>query len=474
MLLLFFPRTIFATVYSLHNYDTAATIYTTIEGATCGDTVNISSGNYTIANGAVARIYFTGKACGAGNPLTIQAADPNNKPTFDYTGFPLDGTVTPVPGSSPGNAGDHDRGAWQIFTSTYVTIDGIHIKGATAIADDSVAGIRYITVGHFTVRNCILDTNYNGLQGLGVNTLVESNEFVGNGRPGSDQQHQFYEAGGDSVTIRYNWFHNMCPNCGQNLHSRSWHTNIYSNWFQDAAQYEWDMMTPNSAYATPDNAMYENYYGNVVVTSTNPGNTTKVFTFSGDNAGFSSGTMHLDAQWNTFWVRGHLGGGSPPEKTMFQMNDSTTTMGGIYMHYANNVLHFDGNNPGGTYIFSLYNVNGTSTRAVTGDNNWFDSFTASTCAVLTDGCLLTSTVVSASSAAFNNLTTYDLRPANASFPFGTSDATQLLKPPFQMYPGGVGNLSTISDWTDRGALQYSANPSSPTVTSPLARSVSLR
>ena len=178
-----------AAVYTIHPTDAPQTIYTTIEGALCGDTVNIQPGTYSMPNGNLARIYIANKACTSAAPLVIQAADPANKPLFDYTGFPLDGTATPIPGSTPGTQSDMPRGAWQVHGSSFVTIDGIYVKGASAITQDSVAGIRFIAAKNFTVRRSILELNYNGLQGDGVNTVVEANEFIANGKPGSDQQH---------------------------------------------------------------------------------------------------------------------------------------------------------------------------------------------------------------------------------------------------------------------------------------------
>jgi hypothetical protein len=470
-----------ATVYTVHPTDSPSTIYTTIETtAGCGDTVNIQAGAYTIASGSLTRIYITGKACTAGSIYTINWA---SGAQFDFTGYPLDGTTTPVPGSTAGTSGDHNRGGWQVLNSSYITVNGANIKGVSALATDSAAALRISAVVNPTITNGTFQNSYEGVSGSWLNGVVKGSIFNGNGRPGSDQQHQLYDEGGDYLTVEGNYFYNMiqvCGSaCGQNLHTRSWHTTIAYNWIQDASSYTWDMMTPTcasiSGCSTPgDNTMRELFYGNTVVGPNTPGNETKVFTMFADGVGFATGTMNLDAQWNTFYSQNDCSGGggcAGPNSSYewFQLSNSTS-LGNAVVHYANNVMHFT-NNPSLGYIRLLYDATtGTNPWAITGNNNWFDANTvlngssnplltsAAICTTTqsaTGGtCLLTSSTT-ANSPPFVSISTLDLRPTSSGA-FGSADTTQALKPPFEQFPAGVGNLISLISWADSGALQFGA------------------
>jgi len=460
--------------YTLFPTDKPATIYGIIENANCGDTITIAPGAYNVANGNLPMIYIANKACTADAPLVVQAADFNNLPFFDYTGHPLDSGD--VPGFDPGYMSDLSRGAWQVVNSTYVVFDGLHIKGTSAINDEAIAGVRFISTDHFTLRRSLLEKDWNGAQGHGTNTLVEYNQFLGNGKPGSDQQHQFYDGGGDNTTLRYNYFNqDGCADCGQNLHSRSWHSFIYGNWFQDASDYEWDMMSPDPAITPADNTMSMQFYGNVVITSPSPGNEGKVFTFFNDGGSplTANVKMKLDAQWNTFWLRYQAGSGPGNSYNLFQFNNyaspSANALAEIDLHFANNILHFSGNVPNGINQYSLYFLSGANPWSVTGDNNWFDNFAINTCTtpVSTSGgtCYLSNSTMAAS-PPFVSMATLDLRPATPNNPFGSADTSQSLKSPYQEYEPALGDLAARTSFSDVGALQYFAGPLPPP-TSPI-------
>src|ERR1700730_13069733 len=536
--LLLCAETANATIYTVHPTDSPTTIYNTLQKALCGDTLNINAGTYSVANGNGELIPITGKTCSAGNFLLIQASDQTHKPLFDYTGHPLDGgaggcNTTVVPHSYTG--GDYMRGAWQIVNSQYVTIDGINIKGATACTQSSVAGIRYVTgIDHLTIRRCTLQQNWEGLFGEGTNILGEYNNFISNGNPSEDQEHQWYDSGGDNLTVRYNVFlgnggvsaldvgtgnDNCCIEIdgtntggagvgGQNLHARSWDQLIYGNWFQDGQDYEWDMSAPNPNYTgtggeTTD--MYQKWYGNVVVTNVLPQNGTKVMTFTGYNVSTGTGgeaglTMHLDAQWNTFYIRFNAGtnatclGDSDStqcyEFSMFQLNNYTigsgslprptcpggfpdcNALGGITLHFANNILYFVHSVT--SYQHSLLTVpgNGGNTWTVTGKNNWFGApdltGVINICAIplstWNGTCSLTSsTNIVTASPPFSNLSTLQLWP-NAAGAFGSADTTQTLKSP-QAYYTPVELLS-LSTYVDEGALQFGVVPGASALAAP--------
>ncbi len=442
--------------YTVGPTDAAGTIYGIIDNAGCGDTVNILPGTYNMASNNLAMIRIQYKSCGANNPYIVKASDPNNLPLFDYTGYPLDGMASPIPNNWTPWEGDAYRGAWQVQDSSYVVVDGVHIKGTTAINNDSIAGLRYIGVDHFTIRRSILEKDWDGLFGIGTNILVEYNQFLYNGEPGSDKQHQFYDSGGDNLTIRYNYFNDEnCDSCGQNIHSRSWHSFIYGNWLQSGSDYEWDMMGPNPAIAPSDRTMVQQFYNNVVVTSLNPVNGIKVFTFYNDSL-VPNLKMKLDAQGNTFWIRspGYAG-----TLSLFQLNNYVSpnpeAIDKIDLSFSNNIVHFSGNPPGVFGSYSLYYLNGTNPWTVSGTNNWFDSFVTNTCptSVSVSGgtCLLTNSVIAAT-PPFKNINSLDLRPTNSSHPFGTADISQPLKSSNQQIPPGSVNVIPRTDFSDVGAL----------------------
>lgn len=525
-----------ATTYTIHVTDTPVTIYTTLQNAVCGDTVNINAGTYSAANSNIELFYISGKACSAGTILLIQASDPLNKPLFDYTGTPLDGGSgacgapfpTVIPHSYVGS--DYMRGAWQITNSSYVTFDGILFKGATSCAQSSVAGLRINSnsgaslVDHVTVRNSTFQQNWDGIFSTGTNILGENNVFISNGQPQEDQEHQWYDGGGDNLTIRYNAFLGQgCGGCsldigtgvddtccmqtngttrnnggGQNLHSRSWDSFIYGNWFQDARDYEWDMSAPGLAYVPGRGAtdMFMQFYGNVLVGNATPANGTKVMVFTAympivgnctvGLVGCPNLTMHLDAQWNTFYPRfdrgtGHpcLGGGSCNEYEFFQINNYTAAggtlpgtvcigcdaLGAVALHFANNIMNFVHDFGVSSYNHTFINAAGNGNPwTITGNNNWFGApdrgGVINNCITLISvwngTCLLTSTTNNVtSSPPFLNLAALNLTPTSTGA-FGSADTTQTLKAPKASY--SPASYTVLGSYNDIGALQFATTP----------------
>jgi hypothetical protein len=447
--------------YTISPTDAPATIYGILDNAGCGDTVSIDPGTYSVANGHAAMIYIKDKRCTTNNLYIIQASDPNNPPVFDYTGYLLDGQQTPVPNHWTPWESDFFRAAWQVRNSSYVVLNGLHIKGARSGSTDAVAGVRYLATDHISIRHCVFERNYDGLEGNGTNTVVEYNTFLANGYPGEDQQHQFYDTGGDSLTVRYNYFNDDgCEECGQNLHIRSWHSAIYGNWLQDGSDYEWDMMTPPAGYPAPsDGTMTQQFYNNVVVTSPHPRNTSKVFTFYADGAGMANGKMKLDAEWNTFWIS------APPgilnNYSIFQISNYSSganKIAGIELHFTNNIVHFAGTSSWHNSKPQLFVVMDGGPWFIDGSNNWFDSALANPCAPRGrssgGSCQITNST-SGDTPSFRNLAGMDLRPTSGNHPFGSADTGQPLKSPNQQFPAGPANVRPRTSFDDVGALQYS-------------------
>lgn len=141
------------------------------------------------------------------------------------------------------------------------------------------------------------------------------------------------------------------------------------------------MMTPATDYPVPsDGTMTQQFYNNVVVSSPHPRNTTEVFTFFADGAGLPTGKMKLDAEWNTFWIRGQSWIGN--SYSLFQVSnyiDGPNRVGEIALHFSNNIVHFAGRSLWHTYKAQLFTIMGGSSWSITGSNNWFDDFMANAC-----------------------------------------------------------------------------------------------
>lgn len=273
--------------------------YTKLEAANPGDTVLIAPGTYNF------RVRLN-KAATAQEPIVIRALDPTNRPVFDYTGW-TEGWVNgvpPFPGSYSGS--DAWRSAWRVEGSHY-TIDGIIIQKANNAGNlnfDNTAGLRYMaTTDSLTVRNCRFYANDMGIQGGGKDVVIEYCEFDRCGYAGSDQSHNAYILGGNNFTFRYNYSHDCVG--GQSLHARGRNIIVAYNWFQNASNYELDMMTNTLTYDAGANGIQDMLLlGNVFVQ--NPGvgggfNGSKFVTLYND-VGAPNPTFNLTALWNTFVV----------------------------------------------------------------------------------------------------------------------------------------------------------------------------
>jgi hypothetical protein len=330
---------------------TTSDSYSKIEDATPGQTVCISPGTYHF------RVTLA-KAGTASAPIVIRALDPASRPVFDYTSTAHD--VTGWPGSY--SASDAVRSAWRV-TGAYYVIDGIVILGANNSFDnwsvnDNTAGIRYLNSSHLTIRNCWLYNNDMGVQGGGSETLIEYAEFDHNGVPNSDQSHNLYVLGGDNLTLRYSYLHDSVG--GQNFHVRARNATLAYNWFENAADYEGDMMTNQTSYDPGANGVQSLLFiGNVVVQNPTPGNEGKLITLYNDG-GTPNPTMNLTAVWNTFVFR-EARRGTDTAPIQF----SKATLAGGTIVFSNNIVSASGARS------AVITDSGSGTLALSGTNNFF-------------------------------------------------------------------------------------------------------
>lgn len=335
---------------------TTADSYSKIEAANPGQTVCIAPGTYRF------RVTLT-KTGTATSPIVIRALDPNNRPVFDYQGSSY--RVDHWPGSY--SSSDAYRSAWRV-TGSYYTIDGIIIQGANNRYEnwanfDNTAGIRYLNSRNLTVRNSRLYDNDMGIQGGGSNTVIEYTEFDNNGNPYSDQSHNIYILGGDNFTLRYSYSHD-CRG-GQNFHIRARNATVAYNWFQNASDYEGDMMTNQTTYDPGNNGIQNMLFiGNVVVQNPNPGNGNKLMTFYNDT-GAANIQMNLTAYWNTF-VFTQAGVGTSAAAVQF----STATLTSGTVLFSNNVVMA----PAARSVFTTDGGSGVFNKS--GTNNFFPTGSA--------------------------------------------------------------------------------------------------
>jgi hypothetical protein len=303
---------------------TTSDSYEKIEAAESGQVVCISPGTYHF------RVTLS-KTGTVGAPIVIRALDPTNRPVFDYTSSSHD--VTGWPGSY--SASDDYRSAWRV-TGSHYTIDGIVIQGANNAynnwsVNDNTAGIRYLNSTNLTVRNSRFYNNDMGIQGGGSNTVVEYSEFDSNGNPDSDQSHNIYILGGDNFTLRNSYSHD-CRG-GQNFHIRARNATVAYNWFENASDYEGDMMTNQASYDPGINAVQNMLFiGNVVIQNPAPDNEIKLIQLYNDGGG-TNVTMNLTALWNTFVFK-QTGRGTNTAAIRF----STATLTAGTVIFSNNVV----------------------------------------------------------------------------------------------------------------------------------------
>lgn len=332
--------------------DSPAVAYGKIEAATAGQTVCISPGTYQF------RVTLA-KVGTAGAPIVIRALDPANRPVFDYTSNTHD--VTGWPGSY--SASDAVRSAWRV-TGAYYVIDGIVIQGANNAfsnwaVNDNTAGIRYLNSSNLTIRNSRLYNNDMGVQGGGSNTVIEYTEFDANGNPNTDQSHNIYILGGDNFTLRHSYSHDARG--GQNFHVRARNATLAYNWFQNAADYEGDMMTNQTAYDAGNNGLQNLLFvGNVVVQNPTPANESKLITIYNDTGG-AGYSMNLYALWNTFVFKEAARSSANTAVIRF----STSTLGSGSVVFSNNVVSAPASRS------AIFTDGGGGSVAECGTNNYF-------------------------------------------------------------------------------------------------------
>lgn len=336
---------------------TTADGYQKLEGAKPGQTVCIAPGTYRF------RVTLNKRAT-ATKPIIIRALDPHNRPVFDYAGWGayVDG-MPPFPGSY--SAGDAVRSAWRV-TGSYYTIDGIVIKNANNQANgwnivDNTAGLRYLNSSHLRVKNCLFSNNDMGVQGGGHSTVIEYSEFAANGVPSSDQSHNLYILGGDSFTLRSSYLHDAVG--GQNFHVRARKATLSYNWFENAADYEGDMMSNQKSYDSGANGRQKLVFiGNVVVQNRNPGNQNKLIALYNDS-GSPKPKMDLTALWNTFVFRDSGLGTASTSSAPIQFSKATLAGGKVV--FSNNVVAGVGARS------AIITGTGTGKLSFSGRNNFF-------------------------------------------------------------------------------------------------------
>lgn len=409
---------------------TTSDSYEKIEAATAGQTVCIAPGTYHF------RVWLD-QAGTVASPITIRALDPNQRPVFDYTSSTHD--VSGWPGSY--SAGDAYRSAWRVTGANYI-IDGIVIQGANNAynnwwINDNTAGIRYLNSTNLTVRNSRLYNNDMGIQGGGSNTVIEYTEFDANGNPTSDQSHNIYILGGDNFTLRHSYSHD-CRG-GQNFHIRARNATVAYSWFENAADYEGDMMTNQTTYDAGNNGVQTlTFIGNVVVQNSAPDNEIKLLQLYNDS-GDPNITMNLTALWNTFVFK-QVGRGSNTAVVRF----STATLKSGKVIFSNNLISSPEERA------ALSSDGGSGALTVSGTNNLFRTGSSVSPLVAT---------VFAADPAFTNAATRDYSPKAGSPALNAASSSATPKPAwmFNAPPttGGLlsGKMSARSSTTSIGAIQ---------------------
>lgn len=229
-----------AAVVNVYPTMSGTEVYATIEAAQPGDTVSVEPGVYRV------RLYLDTPN------VAVVAADPANKPLFDFSGQ----DCNTWPGSIPQT--DWKAAYGLVVQANDVTLDGLVIKGAR-VAGVTGSGI-YIgplgvvkepaTPGTMPVnpvlRNCEITDCDDGINSCGVNVLVENCEVHGNGdaAPGAlSGDHNFYVQGGSIVVRGCNIYHALS---GQNFNTRAQDTLIENCILGDMASYPILVSTPKA------------------------------------------------------------------------------------------------------------------------------------------------------------------------------------------------------------------------------------
>jgi len=203
--------------------------------------------------------------------------------------------------NAPGSytAGDRGRGGWQFSGARNYAISGIIIRHARTASFNS-AGIRYYNgTTNLYIKDCVFDSNDNGLTGGTQNSqaTVEFCEFNANGNTNaSSPTHNIYVYGG-ILALRYCYVHDSVQ--GQNFHIRCQNSTLEYNWFARAHSYEGDLMVDDDFGASGPFNESVTVRGNVFIQNSLPGNHSQVLVLYNDT-GLANLSMSMRVLFNTF------------------------------------------------------------------------------------------------------------------------------------------------------------------------------
>jgi hypothetical protein len=382
---------LFAKTISVIPGDTSEVNIAKIEGAFPGDEVVVLPGTYQF------RILLE-KQGTTGQPIIIRASDPNHRPVWDLQGKP----VADWPGSS--RREDSGRSIWQITGSNY-QISGIEFRNGTDGGTGDSGGVRFVSSGPVTLRNCVFRFNDNGIQGAGSDVLVESCEFDRNGLPDSrEASHNLYIHGG-VITVRYCFIHDARR--AQNFHIRAKTAVLEYNWIAQPASYMGDMMPCTMEPSAKEQTIL--LRGNVFIQGT-PANDGQIFVMYNDQRAAGI-TFRLSMVNNTF-----IGSGDPAALIHFANDNPTNNV--LQAVVLNNNVFF--------HVSRIMRVDrpSLSNWQFSGTHNWISSGT------LDQGDL--KATVSGADPVFASASSHDYRPA-ASSPLVGAAEQQLADLPTKEY-----------------------------------------
>ena len=265
----------------------------------------------------------------------------------------------------------------------YIEIEGLRIEGGnedntyqgmdgnTYAYFDGAGGIWAVLVEHFTVRDCEITDNGNGLFILSKNSeeessrdaLIEGNHIHANGVVGSDQEHNIYtQVAG--ITFQYNRIGPMRAHSGGiALKDRSAGTVIRYNWIESGAR-TLDLVEPEDSYEIlmQEESFHDTWvYGNIIIneqSETTPF-AVNMFHYGGDMGEteiYRKGTLHFFH--NTVYIEA-----DQPDVWYVRLFDLSTLDETVVLR--NNVFYLNG-----TSEFYLARESG---HHIFEGNNWISS-----------------------------------------------------------------------------------------------------